>query len=106
MQVAKEIYPVTSGVRDSTQLEEWRRSLRASAAEARRNSDMRRRAFRAMLSVALVAAMVTITSVSIGVARHPDFLAIFGLAVRDLAKFALVSIWSFGGLLTWLAIRH
>src|SRR5215471_10388686 len=106
MERPKDMFVDRSSVRDTSELEEWRRSLLVSAAEAGKDLARRRRTHRAIVSVALVATMVAITSVTIGLARRPDLLAILGLAVRDIARIALGSVWFFGGLLTWLATRR
>jgi hypothetical protein len=106
METAKGVYVDQSGVGDTAELEEWCRSLLVSAAEARMDLARRRRVHRARLSIALVAVMVAVMSVTIGVARHPDLLATFGLAIRDMAKVALGFIWFCGGLLTWVSTRR
>jgi hypothetical protein len=107
MDSAKDVQVDHYEVRDTAQLEEWRRNLLISDVEARKDLATRqRRVHRAMISVVLVAAMVAVMSLAIDAAHHPDLIATLGLRVKDIAKIALGSIWFCGGLLTWVATRH
>jgi hypothetical protein len=107
MDTAKDAQADRDDVRDTAQLEEWRCNLLISDAEARKDLAARqRRLRRAMISVALVAAMLAVMSLTINAAHHPDLIATLGLRVKDIARIALGSIWFCGGLLTWVATRH